>query len=77
MRKILRGHVINKNILFTLFLGLSFMGKAHAQVSGTFTINPGSPASGPNFQTFSAAVASLSGGVNGAVTFNVTSGTYN
>ena len=77
MRKILRGHVFNKNILFTLCLGLSFMGNAHAQVSGTFTINPGSPASGSNFQTFSAAVASLSAGVNGAVIFNVTSGTYN
>jgi trimeric autotransporter adhesin len=79
MRKILRGHVFNKNILFTLCLGLSFMGKAHAQVSGTFTINPGLPASGSNFQTFSAAVASLSGGVNGAVTFNVepSTGPYN
>lgn len=77
MRKILRGHVFNKNILFTLCLGLSFMGKAHAQVSGTFTINPGLPASGSNFQTFSAAVALLSGGVNGAVTFNVQPGTYN
>lgn len=77
MRKILRGHVFNKNILFTLCLGLSFWGKAHAQVSGTFTINPGLPAGGSNFQTFSAAVASLSSGVNGAVTFNVTTGTYN
>jgi gliding motility-associated-like protein len=79
MRKILRGHVLNKNILFTLCLGLSFLGKAHAQVSGTFTINPGLPASTSNFQTFSAAVASLSGGVNGPVTFNVepSTGPYN
>jgi gliding motility-associated-like protein len=77
MRKILRGHVFIKNILFTFCLGLSFMGKTHAQVSGMFTINPGSPASGSNFQTFTAAVASLSGGVNGAVIFNVTAGTYN
>jgi trimeric autotransporter adhesin len=79
MRKILRGHVLNKNILFTLCLGLSFLGKAHAQVSGTFTINPGLPASASNFQTFSAAVASLSGGVNGPVTFNVEplTGPYN
>lgn len=77
MRKILRGHVFNRSILFTLCLGLSFLGKAHAQVSGTFTINPGLPASGSNFQTFSAAVASLASGVNGAVIFNVTVGTYN
>ncbi|MCS3800341.1 right-handed parallel beta-helix repeat-containing protein [Niastella sp. OAS944] len=79
MRKILRGHLFNKNILFTLCLGLCFLGEAHAQVSGTFTINSTLPASGSNFQTFSAAVAFVSsGGINGPVTFNVTGGsTYN
>lgn len=74
MRKILRGHVFNKIFLFILCLGSSFLFEAHAQVSGTFTINRGAPASATNFQTFAAAVASLSGGVNGAVTFNVVSG---
>lgn len=75
MRKILRGHLFNKNILFTLCLGLCFLGKVHAQVSGTFTINSTLPASGSNFQTFSAAVAFVSsGGINGPVTFNVTGG---
>lgn len=78
MRKILRGHVINKNILFTLCLGLSFLGKAHAQVSGTFTINSGAATSPTNFQTFSDAAAHIAGGVNGPVVFNVVagSGTY-
>ncbi|WP_205512507.1 right-handed parallel beta-helix repeat-containing protein [Longitalea arenae] len=80
MRKILRGHVINKIFLFTLCLGSSFLFEAHAQVSGTFTIDAGAAASATNFQTFSAAVAFLTtNGVNGAVTFNVQpgSGPYN
>ena len=79
MRKILRGHVINKRFLFTLCLGLAFHVETHAQVSGTFTINSAVATGGTNFQTFSAAVASLSGGVNGAVVFNVqpVSGPYN
>ncbi len=74
MRKILRGHVFNKRFLFTLCLGLTLFVEAHAQVSGTFTINSAVATGGSNFQTFSAAVASLSGGVNGAVVFNVQSG---
>src|SRR5687767_15443870 len=73
MRKILRGHVFTKS-LFTLCLGLSFLIEAHAQVSGTFTINSAVATGGSNFQTFSAAVAFLSGGVNGPVVFNVQSG---
>jgi gliding motility-associated-like protein len=79
MRKILRGRVFIKTILFTLCLGLSFLGAAHAQVSGTFTINSGAATGGSNFQSFSAAVAHLAGGVNGPVTFNVQagSGPYN
>jgi hypothetical protein len=74
MRKILRGHVFNKRFLFTLCLGLTLFVEAHAQVSGTFTINSAVATGGSNFQTFSAAVASLSSGVNGAVVFNVQSG---
>ncbi|HEX6431792.1 MAG TPA: gliding motility-associated C-terminal domain-containing protein [Niastella sp.] len=79
MRKILRGHVFNKKFLFTLCLGLTWFVEAHAQVSGTFTINSAVATGGSNFQTFSAAVAFLSGGVNGAVVFNVQagSGPYN
>ncbi|THU39911.1 T9SS type B sorting domain-containing protein [Niastella caeni] len=74
MRKILRGHVFNKHFLFTLCLGFSFFLKAHAQVSGTFTINSAVATGGSNFNSFTDAVASLSGGVNGAVIFNVQSG---
>jgi trimeric autotransporter adhesin len=74
MRKFLRGHVFNKRFLLTLCLGLTLFVEAHAQVSGTFTINSLAPASASNFISFSAAVASLSGGVNGAVVFNVQSG---
>jgi gliding motility-associated-like protein len=74
MRKILRGHVFNKKFLITLCLGFSFIVEAQAQVSGTFTINSAVATGGSNFQTFSAAVASLSSGVNGAVVFNVQSG---
>src|SRR5689334_8687695 len=79
MRKILRTRVFIKNILFTLCLGFSFLFEAHAQVSGTFTINKGAATGGSNFNSFSAAVAFLSGGVNGVVTFNVVagSGPYN
>jgi trimeric autotransporter adhesin len=79
MRKILRGHVFNKRFLFTLCLGLSLFFEAHAQVSGTFTINSAVATGGSNFQTFSDAAAFLSGGVNGPVVFNVRagSGPYN
>lgn len=73
MRKILRGHVLHK-ILFTLSLGFSFMVESHAQVSGTFTINSALPTSGSNFNSFTAAAAFLTGGVNGPVVFNVQSG---
>jgi gliding motility-associated-like protein len=78
MRKILRGHVFTKS-LFILCLGLSFLVEVHAQVSGTFTINSAAATSGSNFNSFSAAAAFLSGGVNGPVVFNVdaSSGPYN
>jgi hypothetical protein len=74
MRKNLRGHVFYKKILFTLCLGFSFMAQSHAQVSGTFTINSALPTGGSNFNSFSAAAAFVSSGVNGAVVFNVQSG---
>ena len=79
MRKTLRGHLFNKRFLITLCLGLTLFVEAHAQVSGTFTINSALVTGGSNFQTFSDAVASLSGGVNGPVVFNVQagSGPYN
>lgn len=79
MRKILRGHVFNKKFLFSLCLGFSFFVETQAQVSGTYTINSASPTGGLNFNSFSAAVAFLSSGVNGAVVFNVQagSGPYN
>ncbi|MFL5748410.1 MAG: right-handed parallel beta-helix repeat-containing protein, partial [Niastella sp.] len=78
MRKILRGHVFNIRFLFTLCLGFA-SAAIHAQVSGTFTINSAVATGGTNFQTFTAAAAFLSGGVNGPVTFNVQagSGPYN
>lgn len=59
------------------------------QMTGTYTINPGAAASCTNYQTFASAVSDLvsgtrtddnsyrhTGGVSGAVTFNVTAGTY-
>ncbi len=49
-------------------------------VSGTFTINKGNPASATNFQSFTAAIASIEcGGANGPIVFNVAagSGPYN
>jgi trimeric autotransporter adhesin len=78
MRKILRGHVFNIRFLLTLCLGFAFSA-IHAQVSGTFTINSAVATGSGNFQTFTDAVASLAGGVNGPVTFNVQtgSGPYN
>ncbi|HSI91276.1 MAG TPA: hypothetical protein VK927_09175, partial [Adhaeribacter sp.] len=48
--------------------------------SGTFTIDKGNPASATNFQSITAAIASIEcGGVNGPTTFNVVagSGPYN
>ncbi|MDA3615527.1 Ig-like domain-containing protein [Polluticaenibacter yanchengensis] len=60
--------------LFRITIVLCFFCvNAYGQVSGTFTINKNEPAGGGNFQSFSAAIQSLSSGVNGAVVFNVTS----
>jgi|GEM_PF-6590540 len=44
---------------------------------GTYTINPGAPASSTNFQTFTAFANALGCAIGGPVTVNVTAGTYN
>lgn len=47
-------------------------------MSGTYTINPGLPAGGTNYQTFAAACTQLNTfGILGNVTINVKQGTYN
>ena len=48
---------------------------AHAQVSGTYTINSTLPTGGTNFHSFTDAVAYMQNGLNGPITFNVTAGT--
>ncbi|OQP49781.1 hypothetical protein A4H97_28230 [Niastella yeongjuensis] len=70
-----------RNALHVLCLCLLFLFTyvAHAQVSGTYTINSTLPTSGTNFQSFTDAVAYMQNGLNGAITFNVAagSGPYN
>lgn len=68
---------IKKALFVLLFILPCLLTKA--QVSGTFTINSAQATAGNNFQTFTEAIFSLAGGVNGAVTFNVVpgSGPYN
>ncbi|MGZ5243118.1 MAG: Ig-like domain-containing protein, partial [Bacteroidia bacterium] len=65
------------------------MSTAYGQLSGSYTIDPGSSASSTNYKTFEAAVSDLNkgtrtdggtangAGVSGAVTFKIASGTYN
>ncbi len=48
-----------------------------AFLSGYYTINPALPATLPNFQDFTTAVAALDCGITGFVTFDVASGIYN
>lgn len=48
-----------------------------AFLSGYYTINPSLPATLPNFQDFTTAVAALDCGITGFVTFDVASGIYN
>jgi hypothetical protein len=61
--------------ILTVVSVLASSNLVHAQLSGTYTIDPnGSGAN--NYTSFTSAIAALSGGVNGAVTFNVASGTY-
>ncbi|MEQ9188750.1 MAG: hypothetical protein RLP15_13530, partial [Cryomorphaceae bacterium] len=65
-----------KKTLLSVALGLISV-VSFGQLNGTYTINSGAATSGTNFQTFSAAVSALgANGVSGAVTFNVTQGTY-
>ena len=45
-------------------------------LSGAYTINPSAAVSTTNFQSFTTAIAALSGGVGGWVTFTVSPGTY-
>jgi len=76
MRRILRGQVF-KVLLFILCFGLSFYFKAHAQVSGTYTINSALATGGTNFHSFADAVAYMQSGLNGPIVFNVSGGPYN
>ncbi len=61
-----------------LSLGMSVLGViGFAQMSGTYTIDSGSPASATNFTSFSSAFDELtSSGVSGPVVINVSEGTY-
>ena len=45
-------------------------------LNGAYTINPSAAVSSTNFQSFATAIAALSGGVAGPVTFTVSAGTY-
>ncbi len=64
---------MNRYYLLTVFFLFSFFTFSYAQLSGTYTIG-----SGGNYSDLSSAVSDLtSQGVNGAVTFNILSGTYN
>jgi hypothetical protein len=58
--------------MFLFLIPAFFCTYAGAQMSGTYTINAGSPASATNFQSFNAAATALSAqGVNGHVIINV------
>lgn len=75
MRKTLRVQTFSKLLLLFLCCQLSFQYAAHAQVSGTYTINSTLPTAGTNFQSFNDAVAYLQSGLSGPVVFNVATGT--
>lgn len=74
MRKTLRVQLLSK-VLLCLFNQLSFYCAAHAQVSGTYTINSTLPTGGANFHSFTDAVTYMQNGLNGPIIFNVTAGT--
>jgi hypothetical protein len=73
---------------FPLLLALFLSNAASAALSGTYTINPSAAASTSNYKTFASAVSDMvsgtradggtanGAGVSGAVTFNVSNGTY-
>jgi len=74
---------IRRKLLFLLIAVLSVT-YLNAQtctgfISGTYTINSAQPTAGPNFQSFTDAIAALQCGINGPVVFNVEpgSGPYN
>ncbi|HEX6426962.1 MAG TPA: gliding motility-associated C-terminal domain-containing protein [Niastella sp.] len=75
MRRILRVQIFNKLLLLFVCFQFSFYYAAHAQVSGTYTINSTLPTGGTNFQSFNDAVAYLQSGLNGPIVFNVAAGT--
>lgn len=59
-----------------LFLALSLIvANAHAQLSGTYTINSNA-SQNPDYVSFSAAATALAAGVSGQVVFEVAPGTY-
>ena len=59
-----------------LFLALSLIAaSAHAQLSGTYTINSNA-SQNPDYVSFSAAATALAAGVSGQVVFEVAPGTY-
>lgn len=59
-----------------LFLALSLIAaSAHAQLSGTYTINSNT-SQNPDYASFSAAATALAAGVSGQVVFEVAPGTY-
>lgn len=71
--------VIRSRFFLPILLSLCFF-SAHAQMSGTYTINKWASASSSNFVSFQKAAEALKkNGVSGQVTFNVvdTGGTYN
>ena len=63
-----------KHILLSLML-LLVVTNAHAQLSGTYTINS-NMSQNPDFTSFSAATLALSSGVSGQVVFEVAPGNY-
>lgn len=64
-----------RKVVLLAFMGV-FAISASAQLSGSYTIDPNGSGSS-NYTSFSAAVSALnSSGVSGAVTFDVSSGTY-
>ena len=48
-----------------------------AMIAGDYTIDPGSPVSPTNFQSFASAVTALECGITGSVRFHIVPGTYN
>ncbi|MCX6352284.1 MAG: right-handed parallel beta-helix repeat-containing protein, partial [Bacteroidetes bacterium] len=87
MKHIYKGAPLKGAFLVLLFMLITTV-SGWAQLSGTYTIDPGSSASSTNYQSFDAAVGDLisgsrsdggsanGSGVSGAVIFNVADGAY-